>query len=157
MQELTFADFRRRAVSSVCVVGLVVGVALSAAGCAEHNHEFLPAPNIPSDASPTETPVMVPASAEECFAVTEVYVALTLLPLETTADASAVPLDHTADSLEQGVQELPQDMRQPFQDVAEISRQTDHGLDPQTATEVRDTLQPVRTWLSQRCSSTPND
>lgn len=105
----------------------------------------------------TPAPVIPPADAQECFAVADIYLAVTLLPLESVErrdeDDGALPLGRTADSLDDSVDSLPEEVRTPFRAAADQLREAGDGIGPGELTEIRDTLQPVHLWLNQRCSN----
>lgn len=138
-----------------------VVVAATVSGCAAREIAFEPAPE-PTVTQPTATPAVTPASSGDCFAVADTYLAVTLLPLDTTDGDSydgdpAISLSLTADSLEDSVQSLPQDLHEPLRQAAQILREAGDRLNPQELMELRDTLQPVHTWLNQRCSNFESD
>lgn len=160
----------RRAV--VTAVGAAVIVVVTGCGVGHQGEE--PATDPTQTQATTADPVAV-ADVEECFAVADTYLSVTLLPLDTTAapthtppdpdgeqnddgeTASPVTLAVTADSIDDVRGTLPGDVQEPFGDAAEQLRGFDETLTPQELMGLRDTLQPVHVWLNERCSSVSMD
>lgn len=160
MQPLQSPVSHRRHAKLVWRAVVAAVVVATGTGCAARESVTDPAPE-PTTAQPTATAAVTPASSSDCFAVADTYLAVTLLPLDTTDtdvdspdDDAADSLVLTADSVDESVDALPQDVHEPLHQAAQILRDAGDRLNPQELVEVRDTLQPVHTWLNQRCSNT---
>ncbi|NKE09841.1 MULTISPECIES: hypothetical protein [Kocuria] len=160
MQPLQIVGSHRRHAKLAWGALAAAVVVAAGAGCAGRESVTESAPE-PTTAQPSATAAVTPASSSECFAVADTYLAVTLLPLDTTDgdsdsaadDDATISLSRTADSVDDSVDSLPQDVHEPLHQAAQILRDAGDRLNPQELMEVRDTLQPVHTWLNQRCST----
>lgn len=141
------------------MTGAALVSAVVVSGCEADYPVQEPSPE-PETTVSEPAPVAAPGDVDECFAVADAYLSVTLLGLEAEPDGDDEALGprtlgEAADSIDDALASLPEDVRSAFRDAAEELRSDGDGLSPQELMDVRDVLEPVPTWLNDHCSTLP--
>ena len=94
-----------------------------------------------------------PAAPEQCAVVSELYLALTLLPLAEEDGAPSLDPATTAADVREAAEAAPAAVRDDFDEAAGLLEDYGMGLEPQELDALRTRLEPVDLWIDRRCAS----
>lgn len=94
-----------------------------------------------------------PAAPEQCAVVSELYLALTLLPLAEEDGAPSLDPAATAADVRTAADEAPAAVQDDFDEAAGLLEGYGTGLEPQELDALRTRLEPVDLWIDRRCAS----
>lgn len=94
-----------------------------------------------------------PGAPEQCAVVSELYLALTLLPLAEEDGAPSLDPAATAADVRAAADEAPAAVQDDFDEAAGLLEGYGTGLEPQELDALRTRLEPVDLWIDRRCAS----